>query len=145
MNPLPKEKQDLAWPEKLLACYELGASDVEVCKELKITLKQFNENYAKNPKFTELVDFGRNLSHSWWMEQCRRGLFDKTMNVALWQFVMKNRFGWADKIETTNGYREDLNLDDVRSKLQAEMPKLLKALYPDVQEAKLLEMVSIGD
>jgi hypothetical protein len=140
------KEEPKSWLDKLIAAYQEGCSDVEVCSRLKITQSHFKTMYDENPKVRELVDFGRSLSYAWWMEQARLGLYNKTLNVNLWQFVMKNRFGWADKIETTNGIPDDLaNLDAVRAELESKLPGLLKALRPGLTDAAILKQLGLDN
>jgi hypothetical protein len=133
------------WIELTMETYRAGGSDVEVCKAIKTTLKKFNEMVANNPKFAELVEYGRLLSEAWWMEQARFALTNKQFNTPLWAFYMKNKFGWADKTENVERLPDELaNVDAVRDKLMKGLPKLLKTLRPELTEAQVLQELS-GD
>jgi hypothetical protein len=135
---------ETSWIDRVIACYEAGGSDVEVCKVLKSTIPKFNELYRKDAKFAELVDYGRMMSHAWWMEQARMGLKDKSMNVPLWSFVMKNRFGWADKTENVERLPDHMaDLDSVKAKLMEVLPGLLKHLNPSATESQILKELKV--
>lgn len=50
------------WIKKITDSYAAGMSDIEVCRELDITMKTFSETYEENEGFRKLVDHGRMLS-----------------------------------------------------------------------------------
>jgi hypothetical protein len=87
--------------EAIDRAYLEGASDTEVAKILGITKRHFKELYEKSKDFQVLIDKGRTNAEAWWEEMLRTSIKDKNLNVALATFVMKNKFGWADKVETT--------------------------------------------
>ncbi len=113
--------------QKLLAMYEQGASDVEIAKALKITIAKFYKLCEEVPEFAEFVERGRTLSQAWWYEVGRTSLFTKEFNVSLYNFNMKNRHGWADKVDTNDTTnKEPVNLDQAKGKLQALLGQLAK-------------------
>jgi hypothetical protein len=135
------------WLKPLLSGYAEGMSDVEVCRELKITMKTFNEQYANSEGFRKLVDYGRMTSHAWWMAAGRKNLSNRDFVVPLWTFNMKNRFGWADKTEAIRSDELDgpTNLDNLRQQLQKALPRILKQFGPELADAKLLENIKASD
>lgn len=135
------------WIKPLIDGYKNGYSDVEVCRELDITLKVFNLMYQENEGFRKLVDYGRMMQQAWWMEQGRKNLWNKDFSVSLWNFNMKNRFGWADKTETKNSDADgagSVNIDDLRTRMAKALPKLIKQFEPELADARLLEQLSQG-
>lgn len=127
------------WVTIITNGYKDGFSDVEVCRELRITAKQFNKLYSENDKFAEIVDFGRMLSHAWWMEKARKNLNDRAFNTSLYVMVMKNRYGWAEKLEASQIDPNDVqSVKELRAKLEKELPGLIKSLNPERTEAALL-------
>lgn len=109
------------------SAYEEGASDVEIAKILGITLTDFWKLYEEEPAFARVIDKGRTLAQAWWYEKGRTGLWNKEFNTTLWNFNMKNRYGWADKVEsndTTN--KEPVNIDQAKSQLQSALKRLGK-------------------
>ena len=128
------------WVKVLTDSYKEGFSDVEVCRELRITMKQFTSMYDKNDKFAELVDFGRMLSHAWWMEKARKNLNMRDFNTSLYVMVMKNRYGWAEKLEASQVDSSDIqSVRELRARLEKELPKLVKSLTPSLTDASLLD------
>ena len=128
------------WVKVLTDSYKEGFSDVEVCRELRITMKQFTSMYDKNDKFAELVDFGRMLSHAWWMEKARKNLNMRDFNTSLYVMVMKNRYGWAEKLEASQVDSSDVqSVRELRARLEKELPKLVKSLTPSLTDASLLD------
>jgi hypothetical protein len=105
--------------------YATGAADVEIAKLLDITINDFYRLEQEQPAFAKFLDKGRTMSQAWWYEKARKGLFTKEFNTALWNFNMKNRFGWADKTDiqdTTN--KDPVNLDQAKSQLQAALKRV---------------------
>lgn len=113
--------------ELLLKKYEMGASDVEIARALKITIARFYKLVEEVPEFADFVERGRTLSMAWWYEKGRTGLFMKGFNVALYNFNMKNRHGWADKVDTNDTTDKDpVNLDQAKSQLAIALGALAK-------------------
>lgn len=111
----------------VLNLYGDGGSDVEVAKLLGITYRRFVELEETNPAFAELVDRGRTLSRAWWYETGRKSLFAERFNGGLYNFNMKNRFGWADKVETNDtSDKNPVDQDQLRAQLQTALKKLGK-------------------
>lgn len=107
--------------------YAEGASDVEVARLLDMTEEQFYRTEADNQAFANFVQKGRTLSKAWWYELSRRNVKSKEFNTPLYIINMKNRFGWADKIESNDMTNKDpVNLDQMRADLKNQMEKLAK-------------------
>lgn len=142
-NKIPLQVVDRAgWIAELEEAYREGASDHEVCSILKITYKKFQNYYESNPSFKELVDIGRTLSHAWWLTQGRKNITNGKFNTSLWNFNMKNRFGWADKTESKSLQSEDYDLDSLSTKLRTMLPDILQKLHPDMTQAAVLRKTS---
>lgn len=130
--------------DQLSAAYQEGASDVEIARLLGITISRFHEAYEKNDAFAQFVDSGRTLQTAWWYEQGRKNLWNKNFNTALYNFNMKNRFGWADKVEASDTTdREPQNLDQLRAQvgialkaLSKSSPELLSGVNLNIEKPK---------
>ena len=134
---------EASWPKRLMSLYEEGADDVEVSAALKMSQAQFDAEYANNELFKELVDVGRLISAAWWRGVARKNIFNKNLNTQAWMFVMKNRFGWAEKADTTingNVPAEQLSLEETRSLVLAKMPGILKRLGVEMKEADVIDL-----
>ena len=112
---------------KVRILYEEGGSDPEAAKMLNLTMKRFHELIEEVPAFKQFVEMGRTLSMAWWYEQGRSGLRADKFNGPLFMANMKNRFGWADKVET-NATSNDApaNLDQLKSEVAKMLKKLAK-------------------
>ena len=120
-------KKQIDWDELTIA-YGNGAADVEIARLLGVTISKFYELYETNVAFSDFVDSGRTLSQAWWYEQSRKGLWNKAFNTSLFNFVMKNRFGWADKMEATDNTDKDpVNLDQIKGQVSVAMKKLAES------------------
>lgn len=108
------------WDE-LLDLYSEGASDVEIARALRITVARFYNLIEEVPEFANFVERGRTLAQAWWYEAGRKNLWNKDFNTTLYNFNMKNRHGWADKVET--GDKNDKPIDQ-----QAARAALVSAL-----------------
>ena len=92
---------------------------------MNITFREFNAMLSDNPTFAKLVEFGRTLSAAYWEGLARTNIKNKTFNTPLYNFYMKNKFGWADKIETTNANENtNLSLDQLQDKINQQLKKL---------------------
>ena len=113
--------------DAVIELYSQGAADVEVARLLNITIARFYKLCEEVPAFAEMAERGRTLSQAWWYEKGRTGLFADKFNTGLWNFNMKNRFGWADKTETNDTTnKEPVNADQAKGQLQAALTKLGK-------------------
>lgn len=112
---------------KIRTMYEQGAGDPEVARELNISMRRFYELVENTPAFSEFVEMGRTLAMAWWYEKGRTGLFAEKFNTSLYNMNMKNRFGWADKVDTnTTGSEAPANADQLKSQLAVALKRLLK-------------------
>lgn len=119
--------------------YADGAADVEIAKLLDITISDFYRLVQDNPSFAKFVEKGRTVSQAWWYEKARRNLWSKEFNTTLWNFNMKNRYGWADKIDTSDTTDKDpVNLDEARAQLQTALKRLSKTNPEIVSGVNLL-------
>lgn len=128
------------WARKLIGYYEAGYSDAEVAAELKITIKEFNKQLAENPGFNKLVQFGRTLSTAFWEGLARKNIVNKQFNTPLYNFYMKNKYGWADKVETTSSNENtNIDLDTLREKVARQTSKFVATNHPELASvAKVL-------
>lgn len=125
------------WARKLISYYEAGYSDAEVAAELKITIKEFNKQLAENPGFNKLVQFGRTLSTAFWEGLARKNIVNKQFNTPLYNFYMKNKYGWADKIETSNvNDNSNYSMDELKAKVMKQIDKLAKDNSLELTEAQ---------
>lgn len=124
--------------------YAEGAHDVEIAKELGITIAQFLEMEKDYPEFADFVAKGRTLSQAWWVATARKQLFNKDLNTGLFNFNMKNRFGWADKLDTTTNTDESHagDADALRAAVLRAAKKLGKK-HPDLLK-DLMETTANG-
>lgn len=135
-----------AWSREVVALYEEGASDAEVAAHLRVPLKAFYKRIQESSAFAELVDFGRTLSKAYWERLARKNVGNKSFNSSLYAFYMKNRHGWADKVETTS-VSENLNhnVDDLRQQATQMIEKFIKKNSPELTEAQhVLSSLSQG-
>lgn len=113
------------WAKEIVEYYKQGCSDKEVAAAMNITTKQFNTMLTDNPTFAKLVEFGRTLQAAYWEGLARKNITNKQFNTALYNFYMKNKFGWADKIETSNvNENTNLNEDEMRADIMRRLKKL---------------------
>jgi hypothetical protein len=127
------------WTEVLKEEYENGASDVEVCRALKITTARFEEMMREDPRFKKLVQYGRTLSQAWWMNLARTALYNKSFNSSMWAMVMKNRFGWSEKATPETDIPDNQrNMEEVRDQMKKLLPRILKEFSPELTDAALL-------
>lgn len=112
--------------------YAQGASDVEIAVLLGISLTDFYEMERDIPEFATFASKGRTLSQAWWVGRSRANLWNKEFNTALYNFNMKNRYGWADKIEAKDTSEESVRDADTLKAEVFKAAKKLGAKYPDL-------------
>jgi hypothetical protein len=126
--------------KNLLGLYGEGAADVEIARALGITIARFYALCDESDAFKNFAEKGRTLSQAWWYEQGRSGLFREKFNGALWNFNMKNRYGWADKVDTNDTTDKDpVNLDQAKSQLATAL-KTLGKKNPELLSGANLEV-----
>lgn len=151
MQPSPRKrgrprKVDLAvdaagehWADKLVRLYSEGGSDTEVCKEMKMSHRQFVKRERDDILFAELVEYGRLASKAWWLEvgrkYVRQGAPAQAFNF--WYANMKNRFGWSDKAEAVDQLKaESMSTDEITAKIAGIKNKIAK--FPANAEMRIL-------
>jgi len=109
----PKDTLDSlgkGWELKILNLYENGASDVEIKAFIWKKRKAFSNSLwnrwmDEEEEFSTTIKMGRELSRCWWENMGRTQLMVDNdapkLNATLWYMNMKNRFGWADRQEST--------------------------------------------
>jgi len=114
--------------KEMMDMYSAGKSDIQVMKALRITKAMFNDYYKKHEPFRRVVDQGRVDSESWWVEQGQLALHSEArFNSTVWQLNMKNRFGWAEKTDSTT------NVDPAQKsteELERELKDYMQAKQP---------------
>lgn len=125
-----------SWAKDLMAMYREGYSDAEVAAAMNISMRQFNGMLTDNPTFSKLVEFGRTLSLAWWEGQARKNVGNKNFNYSVWALTMKNKYGWADKIDTNNTTETvNYDLNTLRSEIDKKVKRLMKTGASDLVAA----------
>lgn len=101
----PKKNIDILpkdWDIHILTIYKEGGSDVEVKALIYDWVGSFSNDLwdrwmKEEPKFSETIKKGKQLSEAWWSMKGRSNLENQKFNYTGWYMNMKNRFGWADK------------------------------------------------
>lgn len=116
-------------PSKLdecMALYKEGAGDVEIADHLGMTLKAFYSLCEDTPAFKDFVERGSTVAQAWWWRQGRANLNNKVFSQQMWAFNMKNRYGWAEKTDSTSSGEIDLSIDQVQRQLNQALKELGK-------------------
>lgn len=125
--------------QKILNKYREGASDVEVAALMGVPKKKFDQMYDEIVDFAKVIDMGRTLAHSWWVSQGRIHLLNKNFQTTMWGFNMKNRYGWADKVDM--GERESSLPEDV-DQAKAELSRALAQIgksHPELVQSAMFK------
>lgn len=113
--------------QKVVDLYSEGGADVEVARLLGLSMRKFYELVDENASFSDVVERGRTFAQAWWYEAGRRGLFADKFNASVYSLNMKNRFGWADKVETGDKAGSmAMNADEAQAELRSALNKLAK-------------------
>lgn len=134
------------WAAELIELYKEGCSDAEVAATMKITIKEYYTQIAENQTFAKLVEYGRTLSLAFWEGQARKNIGNKQFNTPLWAFYMKNKHGWADKMDTTSQAEvSTTDLDSLREKVSKQVARHIERYTPELTDAqRVLAGVNAG-
>lgn len=136
------EKSGKDWARELIALYSEGRSDAEVASEMKITIREYHKQIDENPTFAKLVEFGRTLCLAWWEGQGRLQLTNKSFNTPLWVFQMKNKFGWAEKVDTKTETLDTVtSLDELRNRVAKQTHDFIAKHTPELTDSQRLLQV----
>lgn len=115
----PKAELDLpeGWQDEIISLYSEGASDVEVKALIigwrgSISQDLWERWMKEETEFSVTIKRGKALSAAWWERVGRKQLTNKEFSYTGWYMNMKNRFGWADKVEQTS----EVNLTGINLK-----------------------------
>lgn len=128
-RPSKADKQKLADGQnefvRLVELYEQGASDVEVCADLKMPWREFEKRIKADDIFCQLVEFGRLAAKAWWLRQSRLAVNDKTFQYSVWFAHMTNRYGWSNKTteNTEQKPMEQMSKDELEKNLSDALKK----------------------
>lgn len=113
-----KKERMLKWKQIALIEASNGASVTEIIGVLGISkvrhaemLKDVDQEYAR------FIAECKEHSKRWWYRTGRLGLMLKGFNTPLYQFQMKNRYKWADKVEIDPGNGDISNIQDEIKKI----------------------------
>lgn len=130
---------------KLDECMELymeGAGDVEIADHLGITMKKFHELCEENEPFRVFVERGSTAAQAWWWRQSRVNLKNKNFMHGMWAFNMKNRYGWAEKTDSTTTGEVDMSLDSLQRQLTQALKDLNKKNPELAKSFRVLESLN---
>jgi hypothetical protein len=129
-----------------MAIYSEGGWDPEIARELNLTLRKFAKLVEDNEAFADFIERGRTLSTAWWYEMGRKGLFMDKFNTGLFNFNMKNRFNWADKVDTKDTTDDrPPSIAAARAQLQEALKRLGKNSPELLSGAKLIQIENAND
>lgn len=135
-----------SWAKELIENYRQGFSDAEVAAAMNITIREFYAQLSDNPSFAKLVEFGRTLSTAFWEGLARKNVTNKAFNSSLYGFYMKNKFGWTDKVETSNTNENvNTNLDELREQINLKISQLVKQNHPELADAQHVLQASVKE
>lgn len=127
--------------DQIIDLYKQGMSDVEVCRELEITKRQFEKMKAVNPIFRAVVERGNDYAEAWNLEQSRVNLHNKDFNTTLFNTRMMNMFGWSQKVDQNTkalNVNAEMSKEELLKKLESYLPELLP-------HAKIKQLTSAGE
>lgn len=125
-----------SWAKELIALYEDGCSDAEVAAQMRIPLREFYQQITENTAFGKLVEFGRTLSLAFWERQARENIGNKQFNSSLYSFYMKNKHGWAEKVDTSAQTELNVSADELKEKLLKQTAKFVERYSPELTDAQ---------
>jgi transketolase len=127
--------------DQIIDLYKQGYSDVEVCRELEITKRQFEKMKAVNPIFRAVVERGNDYAEAWNLEQSRVNLHNKDFNTTLFNTRMQNMYAWSQKVDQNTkalNVNAEMSKEELLKKLESYLPELLP-------HAKIKQLTSEGE
>lgn len=127
--------------DQIIDLYKQGMSDVEVCRELEITKRQFEKMKAVNPIFRAVVERGNDYAEAWNLEQSRVNLHNKDFNTTLFNTRMQNMYAWSQKVDQNTkalNVNAEMSKEELLKKLESYLPELLP-------HAKIKQLTSEGE
>ena len=132
--------------EQMLEMYGNGCSDTQVCARLRMTHASYKKLQLENPVFRDAVNMGHILQKAWWEDQGHDNLKNKTFNASLYGLIMKNRFGYGERMEISSGSGMDIetqSTDALENKLLSLMPSFAKVLRDrGVDDNEIIKLAS---
>lgn len=119
-----------------------GAGDVEIADHLGITMKKFNELCEDNEAFRNFVERGSTAAQAWWWRQARSNLKNRAFMHSMWAFNMKNRFGWAEKTDSTTTGEVDMDITALQRQLEQALKDLGKKNPELAKSFRVLESLN---
>ena len=119
--------------------YEQGQSDSVVCKNLNLSPSRFKRWVNEFEELREAYEIGTNAAKAWWEELGREGAScDRKIQPAVWSMNMKNRHGYADKLDTRHTDKDGNDLAnlpeaEITKKLEDRLKQLSADEYPTSQ------------
>lgn len=133
---------------QMLGMYEAGCSDNQVCARLRFTHAHFKKLQMENPVFRDAVNMGHILQKAWWEDQGHTNLSNKNFNASLYGLIMKNRYGYGEKMEIKSVTTEEIeasSTDELENRLLSLMPSFAKVLRDrGVDDTEILKLASAG-
>ena len=111
------------WKETIIALSKEGASIVEIAGELEISRNTLTALTERDELFLNTIKNCKRYCEVWWEREGRSNLKNKDFNYTGWYMNMKNRFGWADKVQQeikqkTLDITESMSDDEINRKLK---------------------------
>lgn len=107
-----------------------GYTEKECARRLGILWSDWLTWKREHPEFKQAVDNGKALCEAWWTGVGRRALTGKVQGFRLgvWQFTMKNLFGWREPQEPP-ATQQDVakERDRIIAELDARLARLAQA------------------
>ena len=103
LNDLPEN-----WERDILNLAKIGGSIVEIAVLLDISRNTLTALTERDEYFLNTIKKCKRLCEAWWVEKGRTELDNKDFSYTGWYMNMKNRFGWADKVEQKTDIRASI-------------------------------------
>jgi AraC-like DNA-binding protein len=125
--------------QQIIDLYSEGYTDIEVCRAMGITRRQFEKMVATNPHFRDIVERGRDYAEAWNLEQSRLNLNNRDFSVPLFNARMQNLFNWSQKTDQNTkslNINESVTREELIERLRSHIPELLGRATPALIESQ---------
>jgi len=79
-----------------------GMSEVEIAAEIEVSVGTMRDWADKFTEFNTAYEVGQALHESWWIQEAKENLDNRSYNVGLFKFITGNKLGYSEKTESKN-------------------------------------------
>jgi hypothetical protein len=121
-----------AYCNQVLELGNQGCCKAEIAGNLGVPVSALDSWAASHSEFRDAIRRARALEYAWWLEAGRKGINDKSWNLAGWELQMQNRFGKrftarAASKQAKTEPKEPLDAGRIREDMERKLSRIADA------------------